>query len=56
MFWNLFDTKAEKQTKTNANPGVMSNINTSEHGKDITFDSNESIPNPLDSDIEIPLM
>jgi len=56
MFWNLFDTKAEKQTKTNANPGVISKFNTSEHGKEISYDSNESIPNPLDSDIEIPLM
>tara|TARA_Y100000768_G_scaffold104755_1_gene76771 strand:+ start:305 stop:634 length:330 start_codon:yes stop_codon:yes gene_type:complete len=56
MFWNLFDTKAEKQPITKANPGVLSKINTLEHKKDINYDSNESIPNPLDSDIEIPLM
>ncbi len=55
-FWNLFDTKAEKQAITKANPGILSKINTLEHGKDINYDSNESIPNPLDSDIEIPLM
>jgi len=56
MFWNLFDSKAQKQTTTNANPGVISKINTLERGNDIGYDSNESIPNPLDSDIEIPLM
>ncbi len=56
MFWNLFDSKAQKQTTTNANPGVISKISTLEHGNDIGYDSNESIPNPLDSDIEIPLM
>ena len=56
MFWNLFDSKTQKQTITNANPGVISKINNLEHGNDSSYDSNESIPNPLDSDIEIPLM
>ncbi len=56
MFWNLFDSKAQKQTITNANPGVISQNNILEQGNNICYDSNESIPNPLDSDIEIPLM
>jgi hypothetical protein len=56
IFWNLFDSKTQKQTITNANPGVISKINTLEHGNEIGYDSSESIPNPLDSDIEIPLM
>ena len=56
IFWNLFDSKAQKQTLGNANPGVISKINTLEHGNDMVYDSSENIPNPLDSDIEIPLM
>ena len=56
IFWNSFDSKEETSKKFQSNPGILSHdIDKIDVGLG-EFDNQNSIPNPLDSDIDIPLM
>ena len=56
IFWNSFDSKEDISKISQSSPGVLSH-DIDKTDVDLTeFDNQNSIPNPLDSDIDIPLM
>ena len=56
IFWNSFDSKEEKSKNFQSNPGILSHdIDKIDVGLG-ELDNQNSIPNPLDSDIDVPLM
>jgi len=56
LFWNSFNSKEESSKNFQSSPGVIS-YDSNQSKTSITEVSNQnSIPNPLDSDIDIPLM
>lgn len=56
LFWNSFDAKEESSKNLQSSPGVIS-YDSNQNELNITDLTNQkSIPNPLDSDIDIPLM
>ncbi len=56
LFWNSFDAREDSSKNLQSSPGVIS-YDSNQNEVDITDLTNQnSIPNPLDSDIDIPLM
>ena len=56
LFWNSFEAKVDSSKNLQSSPGVIS-YDSNHSEVNITDLSNQnSIPNPLDSDIDIPLM
>lgn len=56
LFWNSFDAKVDSSKNLQSSPGVIS-YDSNQNEVNITDLTNQnSIPNPLDSDIDIPLM
>ena len=56
LFWISFDAKEDSTKNLQSSPGVIS-YDSNQNEVDITDLTNQnSIPNPLDSDIDIPLM
>ena len=56
LFWNSFEAKVDSSKNLQSSPGVIS-YDSNQNEINITdLTSQNSIPNPLDSDIDIPLM
>ena len=55
VFWNLFEKNATNDYKQSSTAGVIAKYSTKSSENTETHDVSE-IPNPLDSDIDIPLM
>ena len=55
VFWNLFEKNATNDYKQSSTAGVIAKYSTNSSENTETHDVSE-IPNPLDSDIDIPLM
>jgi len=56
IFWKSFDIKDGYQGNSGSSPGVTSLHDNHSELSTIETESKTSIPNPLDSDIDIPLM
>ena len=56
IFWKSFDIKAGYQGNSGSSPGVTSLHDNHSELSTIETESKTSIPNPLNSDIDIPLM
>ena len=56
LFWNSFDAREDSSKNLQSSPGVIA-YDSNQNEVNITDLTNQnSIPNPLDSDIDIPLM
>ena len=55
VFWNLFEKNTTNDFKQSSTAGVIAKYSAKSSGNTETHDVSE-IPNPLDSDIDIPLM
>ena len=56
IFWNSFDAHGEYQNNLQSSPGALVDDNNLSEVSLSEIDNQNSIPNPLDSDIDIPLM
>ena len=56
VFWNSFDSERNYSKKLQSNPGVLSNEHQNQELINDDIGSQPAIPNPLDSEIDIPLM
>ena len=56
VFWNSFNPKGEYQDNSQSSPGALVDDNNQSEVSLSEIDNKNSIPNPLDSDIDIPLM
>jgi hypothetical protein len=55
VFWNLFEKTGSNDFNQNSSPGVIEKY-TMPNSNDAKINQASVIPNPLDSDIDIPLM
>ena len=55
VFWNLFEKNTNNDHKQTSTAGVIGNYGT-KSSENTEIDEVSGIPNPLDSDIDIPLM
>ena len=55
VFWNLFEKNTTNDHKQTSTAGVIGNYGT-KSSENTEIDEVSGIPNPLDSDIDIPLM
>ena len=55
VFWNLFEKNTNNDHKQTSTAGVIGNYGT-KSSENTEIDEFSGIPNPLDSDIDIPLM
>ena len=55
VFWNLFEKTGSNDFNKNSSPGVIEKY-TMPNSNDAKINQASVIPNPLDSDIDIPLM
>ena len=56
LFWYSFDSKEENGKNLQSSPGVLSYDSNQTEVSVTEIGNKNSIPNPLDSDIDIPLM
>lgn len=56
IFWNFFTDNSATQKIPGANPGVLEQKTNLNPDEGIELSENNSIPNPLDSGLDIPLM
>tara|TARA_B100001248_G_C27389792_1_gene461709 strand:+ start:911 stop:1240 length:330 start_codon:yes stop_codon:yes gene_type:complete len=56
LYWNLFDDSAAGKKTSQASPGVVGMDFKAENDYYVDVNQETSIPNPMDSDYEIPLM
>ena len=56
VFWNSFDSKGNYSKYSESTPGVLSNKQQNQELINDDLGGQPSIPNPLDSEIDIPLM
>ena len=56
VFWNSFDSKGNYSKYSESTPGVLSNKHQNQELINDDLSNQPSIPNPLDSEIDIPLM
>tara|TARA_Y100001935_G_scaffold65879_1_gene55434 strand:- start:5 stop:328 length:324 start_codon:yes stop_codon:yes gene_type:complete len=54
IYWNSFSNQYKK--RDNSTPGVGYEQTTGSQSKTADWSENDNLPNPLDSDIDIPLM
>ena len=56
VFWNSFDSKGNYSKYSESTPGVLSNKQQNQELINDDLGGQPSIPNPLDSEIDLPLM
>ncbi len=56
IFWNSFDSKRNYSENLQSTPGVLSNEHQNQQVINDEVGNQPSIPNPLDSEIDVPLM
>ena len=56
LFWNSFDAREDSSKNLQSSPGVIAYDNNQNEVNITDLTNQNSIPNPLDSDIDIPLM
>ena len=56
IFWNFFTEHSTNEKISSANPGVLEQKRHVDPDKSVELSESDSIPNPLDSGLDIPLM
>ena len=56
IFWNFFTDHSTSKKISSANPGVLEQKSYANPDDGVELSENDSIPNPLDSGLDIPLM
>ena len=56
IFWNLLGTSNKESVGSTSSPGVIKLDSSLKQSHEVEITENNSLPNPLDEDLDIPLM